>query len=119
MRRTRLKSISPQKKRANELYRKAKKEYRSALAITQGIDADEDPKCERCGKATCGAGVHHKAGRSGVLLWHKPLFACLCDMCHIQEVHGNPKQGRSEGYIVDLTRDEYREIESKERPKLW
>lgn len=63
--------------------------------------------------------MHHKAGRSGVLLWHQELFAVLCDKCHLQEVHGNPSRSRSEGWIVDLSRSEYNRIEQEERPKLW
>ena len=119
MKRTKLKSISPRKAKANELYRKAKKEYRVALALSQGLDAKTDPLCERCLSRTCGAGIHHKAGRSGVLLWHGQLFAGLCDVCHIQEVHGHPSQARVDGWIVDLTRDQYEEIRQEEQPKLY
>ena len=119
MKRTKLKSISPRKAKANELYRKAKKEYRMALALSQGLDAKADPICERCKLRACDRGVHHKAGRSGVLLWRQELFACLCSPCHIQEVHGKPSQGRSEGFIIDLTRDQYEEIRQEEQPKLY
>lgn len=118
MKRTRIKPISPTKTKHNELYRKSKASFKKELAISQGLEAKATPLCQWC-QLSEGTDLHHRAGRSGVLLWHKPLFAWLCRSCH-NKVHFSDTKGAEQcGYIVRLTRDEYEEIRREEQPRLY
>lgn len=57
--------------------------------------------------------LHHKAGRSGPLLYHRPHFASLCRRHHDQ-VHECVKESRANGWIIDLRRDEVYRIRQAE-----
>lgn len=117
MRRTRLKSISPKKAKANALYAKSKKELWNDLCEAQGRNKKDGPMCERCGEMLA-TDPHHKAQRRSVLLWHKPMLSWLCRPCH-NAIHANPSQARKDGWLIDISRDELYLIELEEKPKLW
>jgi hypothetical protein len=57
--------------------------------------------------------LHHKAGRSGPLLYHRPYFASLCRRHH-DHVHAWLKESRANGWIIDLTRDQVFQIRQAE-----
>jgi hypothetical protein len=120
VKRTRIKQISPTKKKHNELYRKAKKERTRELQAIQKLGPKDIPLCERC-QSRQGNAFHHGAGRSGVLLWHKPFLFWLCNQCHTgpNGVHAKTTQAEMDGWIVRLTRDQYEEIRKIEQPKLY
>jgi hypothetical protein len=118
MKRTRIKQISPTKKKHNELYRKAKNEYRKELCALQGRETKMGPLCERCQK-NLAEDLHHKAGRNGFMLWHKPTFSLLCRPCHNAIHFGGTTQAEMDGWIVRLTRSEIEEIRKIEQPKLY
>lgn len=118
MRRTRIKQISPKKKKSNELYRKAKEEYRKEVRSIQGRPPNLGLLCERCQK-NIEDDIHHKAGRSGFMLWHKPMFCLLCRTCHNEIHYRNTKQAEADGWIIRLTRGQIEEIRKIEQPKLY
>lgn len=58
------------------------------------------PQCERC-KTKKATDLHHKAGRVGQWLCRYEYFAALCRQCH-DFIHNNPKEGRKNGWIIDV-----------------
>ena len=58
------------------------------------------PQCERC-KTKKATDLHHKAGRVGQWLCRYEYFAALCRQCH-DFIHHNPKEGRKNGWIIDV-----------------
>lgn len=57
--------------------------------------------------------LHHKAGRSGPLLFHRPFFASLCRQHH-DHVHAHPGWAREAGWLIDLPHDEVFRIRQAE-----
>lgn len=110
-----MKSRSPLKKVRQDRYAANKAEYIDELLKTQGRSIGI-PDCERCGERP-GEDLHHKAGRAGVLLWHKPLFSWLCRLCHTlgpNSVHGAPEEAERDGWTVRINQREYDAIRQEE-----
>lgn len=65
----------------------------------------EYPVCEVRGCHNPSNNIHHRAGRTGQLLWnYKYLMAC-CGSCHPRRIHFEqdyPGWARAEGYIVTI-----------------
>lgn len=88
------KSISPiSDKRAKELktYREKRDQYLKNNPICEVHDCDN--KTTNC---------HHKAGRSGSLLYNDEYFMACCSSCHPKRIHENPKWARDNGYIITI-----------------
>lgn len=70
-----------------------------------------DPKCRRCG-IEAPLDLHHRAGRSGYLVTHRPLLTLLCRICH-ELCSAEPAQMMAEGWIVSRHRDWREEMENE------
>jgi hypothetical protein len=84
-----------------KLYAKAKREYQA-----------EHPQCEfvGCTRSLLKGDLidlHHKASRTGSLLYNEDYFASLCRQHH-DWCHAHPSQARAAGWIVDLTSEQIR-----------
>ena len=115
-----IKSKSPLKAKREKLYAKNKAEYIEELLEEQGLSTGI-PDCERCGERA-GVDLHHRSGRSGCLLWHKPLFSWLCRECHTltpDSVHGDPATAERDGWTVRVSQSEYQRIRAEEEIKLY
>jgi len=120
MKRSRINPVSKNKKKRNQLYERSKKEYWAAIAVEQGRDG-RTPLCEKCLERTA-TDTHHRAGRSGPLLWCKDYLSVLCRPCHSygpDSVHENPKKAELDGWTVRLNRREIESIKLREESKLY
>jgi hypothetical protein len=73
----------------------------------------ENKQCGVCGKPS--KEVHHKAGRTGFLLTHLPLWMPVCRACH-DDIHfgsmrgKGPKWAEENGYKVNLCWSEFEKL---------
>ncbi|MDX2187740.1 MAG: hypothetical protein SFV32_12465 [Opitutaceae bacterium] len=100
---SRLKPRSPKKAADDARYRRSKAEH---LAT--------HPQCMWAGCTKSKANgdlvdVHHKAGRNGPLLYCKRYFATLCRQHH-NHVEEHLSWSRANGWIIDLTTEQVRQI---------
>jgi len=105
--RTRIKQRSPGKATDDRKYRQAKKAYQC-----------EHPNCEfgGCEKNLLFGDLvdlHHKAGRSGPLLYTAKYFMSLCRRHH-DWVKENMSAARARGLIIDVSSDEVRRLRLEE-----
>jgi hypothetical protein len=86
LKRTKLKPMSPERRRASTLYRDFRKMF-----------LKERPICERCSNRHS-RDVHHKKGRGKHYL-DVESWAAVCRECH-DWIHGHPKQAREDGWLI-------------------
>lgn len=89
--RKRIKVVSDKKLEDLKLYRENRDEYMFKHPVCE-VDECENPSTD----------LHHKAGRSGSLLWNPKYFLATCHHCHFIRIHENPKWAREKGYILTV-----------------
>jgi len=103
----RIKPRSEKRTKDEARYKQAKTEYQL-----------EHPKCEMpgCSRSLLRGDLidlHHKAGRNGPLLYCKKYFSSQCRQHH-DYIENNLSWSRSNGWIIDLTTDQVRQIRAEE-----
>lgn len=105
--RARIPSRSPQRVLDEAKYRAAK------AAHFREHPGCQMPGCSRSLRKGHLIDLHHKAGRNGPLLYHRPYFASLC-RTHHDYVETHLRWARANAWIIDLTSAQVHEIRQAE-----
>lgn len=103
----RISSRSKRREEDDEKYRAAKAEH------FREHPGCQMPGCRRSLLRGHLIDLHHKAGRNGPLLYHRPYFSSLCREHH-DYVEEHLSWARANGWIVDLSSDEVWQIRQAE-----
>ncbi len=96
------KAIHPERSKAGGVKaRSHSEEVRNTVYLPiRELHLTRFPVCEVC-QACIASDVHHRAGRSGLLLFDVRYFTSICRPCH-RTIHHDEAKAKKEGWILDL-----------------